>query len=110
MSLARRLLRSTRAKVVIVALLGTAAFQIWLMLAAPGKLSPAIDDDRRRVDVLVTLAFPPERFHIQKLQEHGRVSGTSGNSVQVRGVNRAALTSLARPYWVVEVGPLEQGG
>ena len=63
-----------------------------------------------RVDVLVTLAFPPERFHIQKLQEHGRVSGTSGNSVQVRGVNRAALTSLARPYWVVEVGPLEQGG
>ncbi|HLW27334.1 MAG TPA: hypothetical protein VKY54_06355 [Kiloniellales bacterium] len=110
MSLARRLLRSTKAKIALAVLLGTIAFQIWLSLAAPGKIAAGIEEDRRRVDVLVTLAFPPERFHIQKLQEHGRVSGTTGNSVQVRGVNRAALTSLARPYWVVEVGPLEQGG
>jgi len=110
MSLLRRLLRSTKGKVALAVLLGTLAFQVWLTLAAPGKIAPGIEEDRRRVDVLVTLAFPPERFHIQKLQEHGRVSGTSGNSVQLRGVNRAALTSVARPYWVVEVAPLEQGG
>ena len=110
MNLARRLLGSTRGKVAVAVLLATAAFQIWLSVAAPGKIQAGIEEDRRRVDVRVTLAFPPERFHIQKLQEHGRVSGTSGNSVQVRGVNRAKLTSLARPYWVIEVAPLEQGG
>lgn len=110
MKLLRAALATTRGKVILVVLLATAAFQIWLSLAAPGKIAPGIPEDRRRVDVLVTLSFPPERFHIGKLQRYGRVSSTKENSVQVRGVNKADLTSLARPFWVVEVAPLETGG
>ncbi|TKT74821.1 hypothetical protein XW59_022825 [Aquamicrobium sp. LC103] len=86
------------------------AWQVWLSLAAPGKIAPGIDSEKRRVDVLVTLPFPPERFHIQKFQKFGRISGTKGNSVQLRGVNRAVLQALARPFWVKQVEPLATGG
>lgn len=110
MKLLRAALATTRGKVILVVLVATAVFQTWLYLAAPGKIAPGVPEDSRRVDVLVTLPFPPERFHIGKLQAHGRVSGTRENSVQVRGVNRADLTSLARPFWVVEVAPLDTGG
>jgi len=32
------------------------------------------------------------------------------NAVEVRGVKRADLTSIARPYWVRRVEPLKSGG
>lgn len=110
MSLARAALGSAKARIVLAVLGCLLAWQLWLTIAAPGKIAPGIPDDARRVDLLVTLPFPPERFHIQKFQERGRVSGTKGNSVQVRGVNRADVTAIARPYWVVKVEPLPTGG
>lgn len=106
----RDALRSTKGKVVLAVLAALAVFQIWLSIAAPAKISQDVQRDARRVDVVVTLAFPPERFHIQKFQDFGRVSGTRENSVQVRGVNGARLNALARPYWVRAVEPLETGG
>ena len=99
--------RSTRGRIVLSVLALILAWQVWLSVAAAGKLAEAIPVEGRRVDVLVTLAFPPERFHIQKFQALGRVSGTNGNSVQVRGVDRADLRTLARPFWVERVEPLE---
>ena len=80
-----------------------------LTSAAPGKLVDltAAGD---RVNILVTLSFPPERFHVQLLQGYGRVSGTEDNAVEVRGVKRADLKSIARPYWVRRVEPLKSGG
>ena len=62
------------------------------------------------VTVLVTLAFPPERFHVLAFQKYGRVSGTQDNAVELRGVNKADLTSVARPYWVIKVEPLPTEG
>jgi len=106
MKLLRTLVGSTRGRVVIAVVAALIGWQIWLSAAAGGKIAEGIPEDRRRVDVLVTLSFPPERFHIQKFQRLGRVSGTSGNSVQVRGVNRADLRRLARPFWVERVEPL----
>jgi hypothetical protein len=107
MSMIGDALHSTRGKVVIAAVAAMLGWQVWLSVAAPGKVEDAIlDAERRRVDVLVTTAFPPERFHIQKFQQLGRVSGTSGNSVQVRGVRKADLNTLARPFWVERVEPL----
>ena len=103
-------LRTTRGKVVLAVLIAIAVFQLWLTIAAPGKISPEINREARRVDVMVTLPFPPERFHIQKFQDFGRVSGTRENSVHVRGVNVARLNALARPYWVRSVEPLKTGG
>jgi hypothetical protein len=107
MSLARDAISSFRGKVAIGVVAALVGWQVWLSANASAKIAEGIDQDRRRVDVLVTLRFPPERFHIQKFQKLGRVSGTSGNSVQVRGVNKADLTALARPFWVERVEPLQ---
>ena len=56
--------------------------------------------------MLVTLPFPPERFHVLVFQRYGRVSGTQDNSIEVRGVRREDLRAVARHYWVTKVEPL----
>ncbi len=85
-------------------------WQAWLTVRAPIKLAPALRaGEKARVDVLVTLPFPPERFHLLAFQKHGRVSGTQGNQIELRGVRRAELTLVARPYWVKAIEPLPTG-
>ena len=64
----------------------------------------------QQIDALVVLPFEPERFHVQLMQTYGRVSGTQEKSVEVRGVKRADLTTVARPYWVTRIEPLQPGG
>ena len=85
------------------------AWQLWLTIAAPYKIAD-FGNGPEKVNVLITLPFPPERFHVQLFQTFGRVSGTQENAVEVRGVKRADLTSLARHYWVRRVEPLPPGG
>jgi hypothetical protein len=100
-------LRSTRGRVVLVLLAGWLVYEGWLSWAAPGKIVGTFPPDRERVAVLVTLPFPPDRFHVLVFQRFGRVSGTDGNTVEVRGVPRQELSRLARPYWVSRVEPLK---
>jgi hypothetical protein len=85
------------------------AWQLWLTIAAPHKLGD-FAGGAEKVNILITLPFPPERFHVQLFQTYGRVSGTQENAVEVRGVKRADLTTVARPYWVTRVEPLQPGG
>ncbi|HZA01961.1 MAG TPA: hypothetical protein VE665_06740 [Hyphomicrobiaceae bacterium] len=106
----KALLRSPKGRAVLVALAGYALWQVWLTLAAPGKIAAGFPDGAERVDILVTLPFPPERFHVQVFQAYGRVSGTQENAIEVRGVNRVDLAAVARPYWVRRVEPLPTGG
>ena len=80
------------------------AWQAWLSFAAPSKIAPGLD--AQRVNLLVTLPFPPERFHILVFQRYGRVSGTRENSVEVRNVKHEDLRAIARYYWVRRVEPL----
>ena len=110
MNMMRDAVRSPRGKVVFGVIAALVGWQLWLIASAAGKIDEGIPEEGRRVDVLVTLPFPPERFHIQKFQKLGRVSGTKGNSVQIRGVNRADLKTLAQPFWVERVDPLPTGG
>jgi len=104
MSLARDFIQSRKTHIV----LGVAAlyigFRVWEVMAAPHKVVGDFPE-RRRVDALVVLSFAPERFHITKFQEFGRVSGTNGNVIEVRGVLRSDLNKLAQPYWVQRVEP-----
>ena len=96
-----------KGRIVIGTALLYAAWQIWLSVAAPGKISPALASSAaEKVNVRVTLPFPPERFHVLAFQRYGRVSGTLDNTVEVRGVARANLHSVARPYWVKKIEPL----
>jgi hypothetical protein len=110
MRVLRTMLRSPKGRVVLAAVACYVLWQAWLTLAAPGKIGAGFSDGAERVDILVTLPFPPERFHVQVFQAYGRVSGTQENAIEVRGVKRAHLASVARPYWVKRVEPLPQGG
>lgn len=105
----RDALRSRKAHILLAIAGCYLAWQLWLTIAAPYKLVNFADAPER-VNILVTLPFPPERFHVQMFQTFGRVSGTQENAIEVRGVKRADLTSVARPYWVTRVEPLQPGG
>jgi hypothetical protein len=106
----REALKSRKTHVLLVVLASYLAWQIWLSIAAPTKIAAGFPSGAERVNILVTLPFPPERFHVQLFQGYGRVSGTQENAVEVRGVKRADLTTIARPYWVSRVEPLPPGG
>jgi hypothetical protein len=105
----RAALRSHKAHFLIALAVLYVFWQAWLSLAAPGKIAGGFPPDAERVSILVTLSFPPERFHVQAFQAYGRVSGTEGNSIEVRGVKKSELAALARPYWVRRVEPLPTG-
>ena len=103
-------LTSRKTHVLVAALACYIAFEVWLTLAAPGKIAAGFPAAGERVNILVTLPFPPERFHVQKFQSYGWVSGTRDYAVEVRGVKRTDLDTVARPYWVKRIEPLPPGG
>jgi hypothetical protein len=102
-------LRSRKTHVLLAVAILYVAWELWLTIAAPRKVVDFASGPEK-VNILVTLPFPPERFHVQRFQAYGRVSGTQENAVEVRGVKRADLTTVARPYWVTRVEPLKPGG
>jgi hypothetical protein len=110
MSWLRAMVVSRKGRVVLAVVAAYILFQGWLWLAAPGKITGEFPAQRERVNVLVTLRFPPERFHVQIFQGFGRVSGTQDNSIEVRNVRKTDLAAVARPYWVARVEPLKEGG
>ena len=102
----RDALRSRKFQVLLAVAVCYVAWQVWLTIAAPNKIA-GLAGESEKVNILVTLPFPPERFHVQRFQTYGRVSGTQENAVEVRGVKRADRTTVARPYWVRRVEPLK---
>jgi hypothetical protein len=106
----REVLKSRKTHVLLTVVAFYLAWQFWLTLAAPAKIATDFPTGAERVNILVTLPFPPERFHVQLFQNFGRVSGTQENAIEVRGVKRANLAAIARPYWVRRIEPLRPGG
>ncbi len=103
---------SRRARILAIAVFLYLGWKAWLFIQAPGKIAPEVSQlvsPRGTVDLLVTLPFPPERFHILVFQRYGRVSGTAGNTAEVRGVKLDDVTDLARHYWVRGVAPIPNG-
>lgn len=100
--------RSARGRILLVAIAVGLAWQAWLSLSAPGKISPEIDRSRPRVNLLITLPFLPERFHVLMFQKFGRVSGTTDDAIELRGVSPLNLNSIARYHWVRRVDPLPE--
>lgn len=109
--LLQALLHTGKGRIVLSTLVFAIGWQGWLSVAAPRKITPALTQaSGGKVNILVTLPFPPEQFHVIAFQRYGRVSGTQDNSIEVRGVNKADLLLLARPYWVAKVEPLPTEG
>ena len=106
MNLFAEMLRSPKGLVGLAVLAAYMLWQIWLQFAATDKIGSGFPPESNRVNVLVTLPFEPERFHVQVFQTFGRVSGTRDNTIEVRGVKRTDLVDIARPYWVRRVDPL----
>jgi hypothetical protein len=105
----RALLASPKGRVLLLALACYCAWQGWLTIRAPAKLAPGLASrggPADVVDVVVTLPFPPERFHVLALQQFGRVSETEQHRLELRGVRSSDLTAVARPYWVTRVEPV----
>jgi hypothetical protein len=106
----RALAASRKGRILVATAGGYLLWQAWLTVRAPAKLAPVLRAaGTARVDILVTLPFPPERFHVLAFQKHGRVSGTQGDQIELRGVRRVDLKSVARPYWVRAIDPLPTG-
>ncbi|GGU12891.1 hypothetical protein [Nocardioides albus] len=86
------------------------AYQLWLSIQTIGKVDEEVGLDPEpngRFAVDVRLDFAPERFHILELQQHGRVSGSDGETVHLRGVSDAGVDALAHFYWIEEISPGE---
>jgi hypothetical protein len=110
MSVAGEIARSSKARFIFGAVAAWLLFQLWLTLAAPGKISAGLAGASPKVNVQIELPFTPERFHVLAFQQYGRVSGADGHSIELRGVKRTDLNAVARPYWVTSVGPIKEGG
>lgn len=109
MNLVRAALGSRRGRILLGLLVAWLLWQAWLALQAPSKVGGGFPD-RQRVNALITLPFVPERFHILVFQRFGRVSGTDGNSVELRNIDKNQLNAIARYYWVKRIEPLQLGG
>jgi hypothetical protein len=107
MTLWHSIWQSSRGRIVIVSVLLFAVWQIYLEIAASGKVDASLRDGKNKVNVQVVLPFTPDRFHVMAMQQFGRVSGTEDTSIEVRGVKRDDLSSLARPFWVKRIEPLK---
>ncbi|GAA2681945.1 hypothetical protein ACXZ65_04010 [Streptomyces aculeolatus] len=109
-SLAFRALRSPTIRRLLILVLLIVVYQVWLTVQAGGKVDPAVGDERDmrgRFSADVELGFPPERYHILRMQKHGRIAGTDGNVVHLRGVAPAGVDALAREYWIERIVPPE---
>jgi hypothetical protein len=109
MSLIATMARSNKARFLFALAAAWGGFQLWLTLEAPRKIAPELAGQSAKVNVVVELPFTPERFHLLTFQQYGRVSGADDHSVELRGVRRADLQAVARPYWVKRVEPIREG-
>jgi hypothetical protein len=93
--------RTVRFLVVVGAL--WVGWEAYLAASAPGRLDwrlAAALEREPRVNVAVTLGFPPEDFHVRLFQDHGVVSGVRGTTVLLDRARPEDVRRLARYYWV----------
>jgi hypothetical protein len=90
---------------------GWAGWEAFLRLSAPGRIDDGLEQrlgQPGHVNIVVTLSFTPEDFHIRLFQDYGIVSGVQGTTVLINRVNRDDVWRIARHYWVRRIAP--QGG
>ena len=101
-------LRHRSAVFVLVVAAAWGAWELFLVLTAPGRIDPALEPalrDRAPVSVAITLGFAPENFHIRLFQSYGIVSGVQGRTVLVNRVSPEDLHRIAQYYWVQRIAP-----
>nr|WP_042191001.1 hypothetical protein [Kibdelosporangium sp. MJ126-NF4] len=102
-TLPARLASSPTVRKIAVVVAVVLAYEIWLDVQASGKVADDVGqvrNERGRYSADVEIKFAPERYHVLELQKHGRIAGTDGNVVHLRGVSPAGTEALARKYWI----------
>lgn len=86
-----------------------AAPAVYGRIVADSKIDPGLqqqlNDGSYAYSVQVDLDFPPEYFHIRKLQAIGTVAGIQGNSVRVLQLTPDEVHEIAQFYWVQRLEP-----
>jgi hypothetical protein len=92
-----------------VALLALVLFgqQAYGLATSGARLDPSLRDPAQPVDVVVVLAFQPERFHNERLAAYGVFGGRDRavNRIRLQRVTPENLRRLARLAWVERIEP-----
>jgi ribulose kinase len=80
-------------------------YSLWGTVASARKFPPDEQQAALRMNAAVELAFPPEAFHMQRLQRIGRVMRVNQREVLMRDATVDGLADLARNYWVRDIRP-----
>ena len=79
-------------------------YQAWLSAGGARKLTddelPALN---AKAHYEVVVNFPPEAFHITRMQDVGRVIEVKGLSVFLMDIRADDARELARNYWVADL-------
>ncbi len=110
MPLLRRLARTAGGRVLAVVAVLALGWQAFVSVQVPMKIDDRLEEQPGRIDVVVTLNFPPERYHILVVQDYGRISRTTGHELVLRSTDLERIRELARFYWVRSIHPAEPAG
>ena len=81
---------------------------VYGMATAGSRLDPALQGATGPRNVVVVLDFTPERFHNERIAEHGVFAGRDKaiNRIRLRFVSPTNLRRLAAIPWVARIEPL----
>jgi hypothetical protein len=81
-----------------------AGYNGYLFVSASSRMTDGLrarlGEKPATVNVLVTVKFPPEEFHVRLFQQVGNMRGVEGSTATLHGVTPANVRYLARHYWV----------
>ena len=77
-------------------------YEFWLDAGAARKLA-GIDVPSPKGHYELRVAFPPEGFHVTRMQAIGRLIEVKGHSVFLMDVEPQDLRAIVRNYWIVGV-------
>jgi hypothetical protein len=79
-------------------------FQFWLIAGGARKLTEdEMPAPNAKAHYEVVVNFPPEAFHITRMQDIGRVIEVKGNSVFLMDLKGDDARELARNYWIADL-------
>lgn len=87
---------------ILLVLFGQQAYG-WITSA--GRLAPELREAKGPSNVVVVLAFMPDRFHNERVSEYGAFAGRDGalNRIRLRNVTPDNLARLASVSWVARI-------
>jgi hypothetical protein len=79
------------------------------LATASGRLDPSLRGATGPRNVIVVLDFQPERFHNERVQQHGVFAGRDGalNRMRLRNVTPEKLAQLASIPWIARIEPMK---